>query len=133
MIPANFFKEDEMKKTLFFVFLITAILGMLLFFVNRHHEKAPLVPAAKLTVTLERGKLISLLKENGLQDDVYTVLASKLLPEEISLSCMMNFNSENGMKLSMSELSVNGKKIPDSVLRNISENYLDFKCSLVYN
>ena len=122
-----------MKKTVVCIFVVAVSLGLFLFFGGRHYEKAPITPTAKLTVTLERGKLISLLKENGLQDDVYTVLASKLLPEEISLSCMMNFNSENGMKLSMSELSVNGKKIPDSVLRNISENYLDFKCSLVYN
>lgn len=129
MMLAKFFKEDKMKKTAACVFFIAIVVGVFLFFANRYYEKVPLTPTAKLTVTLKRDKLVGILKENGLKEDVYAALASKLLPEEISLTCIMDFEGENGMQLNLSELSVNGKKIPES----ISENYLDFKCSLVYN
>jgi len=89
-------------------------------------------PAAEIKMRAERERIISLLEK-----DVEKIAPIKpflrLLPEEVEIVCRLEYTGDENACIRVSEVLVNGSRIPDEILRNISENYLDFSCSLVYN
>lgn len=85
--------------------------------------------SVELSVHLSKDKIIELLGENGIKLNGKALLASAFVPDTLKLVFVPTGDGKN----ELSEIELNGQKIPHEVLADISENYLDFSCALVYN
>lgn len=85
--------------------------------------------SVEISVRLSKDKIIELLDKNGVKLNGKALLASALVPDTLKLIFAPTGDGKN----ELSEITLNGQKIPHEVLTNISENYLDFSCALVYN
>lgn len=89
-------------------------------------------PGARISISAERDHVIELLeKDVGRISPLKPFL--RLLPEKFAIDFTVIYTGEEENCIKLDDVTVNGKPIPEEVLRNISENYLDFNCSLVYN
>lgn len=83
----------------------------------------------ELTMRVSKDGIKETLEENGIKLSGEALVALDFVPNTLKLVFTPD---ENGKNI-LSEISLNGQKLPHEALSDIGENYLDFSCNLVYN
>lgn len=118
------------KKKYITAVLCIALLSCVLFIAYTMQPKQQeRKPDVKISMRISKDSFISLLEDKGVKLHGKSLMAVSLFPDTLTLV----FDMKAAEKGTLSEIRINGKKVPHEILSDICENYLDFSCDLVYN
>ena len=124
---------SAVKKTMVLILCITVMAVAILWFVRPAKiVEVVKIPDVQFSLMIEKEKILSEIKAEGIEKELLHLLTGKL-PDEISVSCVAEYTGDKNSPFRIKHILFNGEEIPDGILNDIGQKYLDFDCSLVYN